>query len=56
MLHSMIQNACDNKPLYELFCDGAFNSLSESDLNECKRKFNLQIRYKIEYSRANIKF
>ena len=26
--------ACDNKPLYELFCDGAFNSLTESELNE----------------------
>ena len=25
--------ACDNKPLYELFCNGAFNSLSEEDLN-----------------------
>lgn len=24
---------CDNKPLYELFCNGAFNSLSEEDLN-----------------------
>lgn len=32
--------ACDNKPLYELFCNGTFNTLSENDLNSMELSAN----------------
>lgn len=32
--------ACDNKPLYELFCNGTFNTLTENDLNSMELSAN----------------
>ena len=32
--------ACDNKPLYELFCNGTFNTLTEDDLNSMELSAN----------------
>ena len=35
-----LKTACDNKPLYELFCNGTFNTLTENDLNSMELSAN----------------
>ena len=39
-IYLFLKIACDNKPLYELFCNGTFTSLKEEDINNLELSNN----------------